>query len=362
MTRIAARHRRLWGLSSPSCSSQFSLHEGKSHLASKGVIRVLSGIQPSGELHIGNYFGAIQAWVNDQHSFDSFFTIVDLHAITVEHSPEELRSNTLSLAMTLLAAGLDPQICTIFVQSHVSAHAELSWLLECTATYGELSRMTQFKEKGRSDESIRAGLFTYPALMAADILLYQAERVPVGEDQRQHLELTRDIAIRFNTKYGETFKIPEATIPPLGARVMDLAHPTKKMSKSAKSRAGTIFILDSPDEIAKKVGRAVTDAENRVEYDADRKPGVTNLLEIYCAATGENPSEVASRHKMYGDLKKSATDALVALLEPLQARYIELSKDPAEVGRILKLGSQKAMDIAAPTLKMAKNNIGLVIP
>jgi tryptophanyl-tRNA synthetase len=326
------------------------------------VIRVLSGIQPSGELHIGNYFGAIQAWVKDQYEFDSFFTIVDLHAITVEHTPEELRANTLSLAMTLLAAGLDPEVCTIFVQSHVSAHAELSWLLECTATYGELSRMTQFKEKGRSDESVRAALFTYPALMAADILLYQAERVPVGEDQRQHLELTRDIAIRFNTKYGETFKIPEATIPPLGARVMDLAHPTKKMSKSAKSRAGTIFILDTPDEISKKVSKAVTDTENKVRYDIANKPGVTNLLELFCAATGEHPSEVASRYSMYGDLKRNVADAIIALLEPLQQRYEELSEDPAEVSRILRLGAEKATEIAAPTLVLAKNNIGLVAP
>lgn len=326
------------------------------------VIRVLSGIQPSGELHIGNYLGAIQSWVHDQHEFDSFFTIVDLHAITVEHSPVELRENTLRLAMTLLAAGLDPQVCTIFVQSHVSAHAELSWLLECTATYGELSRMTQFKDKGKNDESIRAGLFTYPALMAADILLYQAERVPVGEDQRQHLELTRDVAIRFNAKYGETFKVPRATIPPLGARIMDLARPFNKMSKSSNSSSGTVFILDSADEIVKKISRAVTDTESTVKYDPENRPGVSNLIELYCAVTRDDPNEVASRYTMYGQLKKSVSDALIALLEPLQQRYFELSKDPGEVSRMLKLGAGKAEEVARPTLALAKTNIGLVAP
>lgn len=332
------------------------------HLASKAVIRVLSGIQPSGELHIGNYLGAIRSWVRDQYEFDSFFTIVDLHAITVEHSPQELRKNTLRLAMTLLAAGLDPEACTIFAQSHVSAHAELSWLLECTATFGELSRMTQFKDKGRSDESIRAGLFTYPALMAADILLYQAERVPVGEDQRQHLELTRDIAIRFNAKYGQTFTIPQATIPPLGSRVMDLVHPTKKMSKSSQSTAGTIFILDPPETIAKKVSRAVTDTENVVRFDPENKPGISNLIELWCAATGNEPSQLVSQHSMYGELKKTVADALIALLEPLQRRYQELQKDPGEVSRMLKLGAEKAKFVAEPTLELAKANMGLVAP
>ncbi|TAN25018.1 MAG: tryptophan--tRNA ligase, partial [Actinomycetota bacterium] len=309
------------------------------HLASKAVIRVLSGIQPSGELHIGNYLGAIRAWVHDQYEFDSFFTIVDLHAITVEHSPEELRDNTLQLAMTLLAAGLDPEVCTIFAQSHVSAHAELSWLLECTATFGELSRMTQFKDKGKNDESIRAGLFTYPALMAADILLYQAERVPVGEDQRQHLELTRNVATRFNTKYGETFTIPQATIAPLGSRIMDLAHPDKKMSKSSQSPAGTLFILDPPEVISRKVSRAVTDTESVVKFDPENKPGVSNLIELYCAATGDEPSELVSRHSMYGQLKKTVADALIALLEPLQQRYEEFAKDPGEVSLKIRLTS-----------------------
>lgn len=300
--------------------------------------------------------------MRSQHEFDAFYTIVDLHAITVEHAPEQLRANTLSMATTLIAAGLDPNICTIFVQSHVSAHSELSWILECTATYGELSRMTQFKDKGKNDESVRAGLFTYPALMAADILAYQAESVPVGEDQRQHLELTRDIAIRFNTKYGETFKIPQASIPPIGAKIMDLTQPQKKMSKSMPSNAGIIYILDSPDQISKKISRAITDTGTEVRYDPQTKPGVSNLLELYSAATGENPDDVASRFTMYGPLKKAVTEAVVTLLSPLQQRYNELSRDPGEVSRILKLGAQKATETAAPTLEKAKNNIGFLTP
>lgn len=331
-------------------------------LTSKTVTRVLSGIQPSGELHIGNYLGAIQSWVRSQYDFDAYYTIVDLHAITVDHSPEKLRANTLSMAMTLLAAGLDPTVCTIFVQSHVSAHSELSWILECTATYGELSRMTQFKDKGKNEESVRAGLFTYPALMAADILAYQAEQVPVGEDQRQHLELTRDLAIRFNTKYGETFKIPEASIPPIGAKIMDLTQPQKKMSKSMPSNAGIIYILDTPDQINKKISKAVTDTDNEVRYDPETKPGVSNLLELYSAATGENPNEVASQFNMYGPLKKAVAEAIVALLSPLQQHYDELSRDPGEVSRILRLGAHKATETAASTLEKAKKNIGFLAP
>lgn len=324
------------------------------------MTRVLSGIQPSGELHIGNYLGAIRYWVRDQYNFDSFYSIVDLHAITVEHTPQDLRENTLRLAMTLIAAGLDPEICTIFVQSHVPAHSELAWLLECTATYGELSRMTQFKDKGRSDESVRAALFTYPALMAADILLYQAERVPVGEDQRQHLELTRDVALRFNTRYGDTFKIPQAQIPAIGARVMDLSHPTKKMSKSAQSGAGTIFILDTPEVIAHKISRAVTDTDNTVRYDQENKPGISNLLELLGAATDKDPISLASLYTMYGPLKKDLVDALVSLLEPLQKRYAELANDPAEVSRLLRLGADRAAQTAEPTIRLAKRNIGLL--
>lgn len=331
-------------------------------LTSMAVPRVLSGIQPSGELHIGNYLGAIRNWVRDQFEHDAFYTIVDLHAITVEHSPKELRKSTLELATTLIAAGLDPKICTIFVQSHVSAHTELSWLLECTATFGELSRMTQFKDKGKNDESVRAGLFTYPALMAADILAYQADLVPVGEDQRQHLELTRDIAIRFNTKYGTTFTVPRATIPPVGARVMDLMNPTKKMSKSAQVQSGIIYLLDSHDKIAKKISRAVTDTDNQVKYDPSSKPGVSNLLEILSACTGENPETIASRYSRYGDLKKDTTEAIISVLEPLQQNYFELSKDPSQIAAILEIGAEKARVIANQTVSLAKDNIGFLAP
>lgn len=326
------------------------------------MIRVLSGIQPSGELHLGNYLGAIRSWVQDQYEFDSFYTLVDLHALTVEHSPSELHDQTLTLAMTLLASGINPDKCTLFVQSHVSAHSELSWILESTTTFGELSRMTQFKDKGKNDESIRASLFTYPALMAADILLYQAERVPVGEDQRQHLELTRDIAMRFNKKYGNTFRIPSAMIPKLGARVMDLSEPTKKMSKSSKSSAGVIYLLDSKEEISKKISRSVTDTEALVKYDPKNKPGVSNLIELYCAATGENPIQVESQYNLYGPLKKATADAIIAILEPIQQRYHELKKDPAEVTRILRVGALKAAEVAQPTLEATKQNVGLLAP
>ncbi len=326
------------------------------------VLRVLSGIQPSGELHIGNYLGAIRNWVQNQYEYDAFYTIVDLHAITIEHSPRELRNNTLELATTLIAAGLDPKICTIFVQSHVSAHTELSWLLECTATYGELSRMTQFKDKGKNDESIRAGLFTYPALMAADILAYQANLVPVGEDQRQHLELTRDIAIRFNTKYGETFTVPKATIPPVGARVMDLTNPTRKMSKSSTTESGILYLLDSHEAIAKKISRAVTDTDNQVKYDPQSKPGVSNLLELLSACTGENPETIASRYTRYGELKKDTTEAIISILEPLQQNYYELRKDPGQIAAILELGAKKAREIANQTVSLAKANMGFLAP
>lgn len=326
------------------------------------VMRVLSGIQPSGDLHIGNYLGAIRNWVKEQYENDAFYTIVDLHAITVEHSPKALRDNSLSLAATLIAAGLNPEICTIFVQSHVSAHSELAWLLECTATYGELSRMTQFKDKGKNSESIRAGLFTYPALMAADILVYRADMVPVGEDQRQHLELARDIAVRFNSKYGETFTIPTAKIPPFGARIMDLSNPNKKMSKSSESKAGTLFILDSHDDIAKKISRAVTDTDNQVRYDPQNKPGVSNLIELLAAAIGQLPADVAEKFSLYGELKKATTDAVISMLDPVQKRYIELIEDPKAIRDILKMGADKARAASSATLRSAKENIGLLQP
>ncbi len=259
------------------------------------MARVLSGVQPSGDLHLGNYLGAFRNWVADQHDYDAFFCVVDLHALTPTTTPPCWRQRTLETAHSLLAVGLDPAVCTLFVQSHVPEHPRLTWLLECTATFGELRRMTQFKDKGREQESVRAGLFTYPVLMAADILLYDADRVPVGDDQRQHLELTRDLAIRFNHRYGPTFVVPEAAVPKVAARVMDLQEPTRKMSKSVSSPLGTVLVLDSPEEIDRKVRKAVTDTETEVRYDPVSKPGVSNLLELLAAATGGDPAELADR-------------------------------------------------------------------
>src|SRR5581483_7312965 len=242
--------------------------------------RVLSGIQPTGAMHLGNYLGAVRFWVEDQHRADAYFCVVDLHALTVEHDPATLRAATLRKAQELLACGLDPDVCTLFVQSHVPAHAELSWLMESTASFGELRRMTQFKDKSDGQEGVRVALFTYPCLMAADILLYRADRVPVGDDQRQHLELARDLAVRFNARYGETFVVPGAAIPRVGARVMDLQEPTAKMSKSRGNPQGRIELFEDPASIARKVRRAVTDAGSEVRYDPATKPGVSNLLEL----------------------------------------------------------------------------------
>jgi tryptophanyl-tRNA synthetase len=323
------------------------------------MARILSGIQPSGALHLGNYLGAIRQWVANQQASDTFYCIVDLHSLTLEIDPAELRRNTLDAAIGLLAAGLDPANCTLFVQSHVPAHTELSWLLECTASFGELSRMTQFKDKGRGEASVRAALFTYPVLMAADILIYQAERVPVGDDQRQHIELTRDLAIRFNTLYGTTFTVPEADIPTVGARVMDLQYPERKMSKSLNSPAGTILLTDGPDELRKKVRRAVTDAGPEVSYDPVAKPGVANLLELLAAANGGRPAELAGGYSGYGALKADVAEALVELLRPVQERIALLGSDPAAVHRALGVGAEKARAVAEVTLEAARAAIGL---
>ncbi len=251
--------------------------------------RVLSGIAPSGDFTLGNYLGALSHWVTFQGDNDAFYCVVDLHALTNEIDPAVLRRNTLDAARNLLAVGLDPERCAIFVQSHVPEHTQLTWLLECTATMGELRRMTQYKEKSEGNESVRVGLFTYPVLMAADILLYAADEVPVGDDQRQHLELARELAVRFNHRYGETFTVPEAAIPRAAARVMDLQHPERKMSKSVESPLGTVGLLDSADEITRKVKKAVTDTDGEVRYDRVAKPGVANLLELLAAATGRTP-------------------------------------------------------------------------
>jgi tryptophanyl-tRNA synthetase len=326
------------------------------------VPRVLSGFQPTGHPHLGNYLGALRQWVVDQYESDAFFTVVDLHGLTVEHDPARLRAGTMELAMTLLAVGLDPEECTLFVQSHVSEHAELNWLLESTATFGEVQRMVQFKEKSKGRESVRLSLLTYPVLMAADILLYDADRVPVGDDQRQHLELTRDLALRFNHHYGDTFVVPEAAVPKTGARIMDLQDPKSKMSKSAVSPQGTIDLLDDPKDIERKIKRAVTDAGTDVVYDPQNRPGVSNLLEILGAATGRTPDEAAKGYTQYGPLKSDTAAAVVELLQPVQARYRELEADPGAVTAVLGRGADKARAVASKTLARAKTAIGLLEP
>jgi tryptophanyl-tRNA synthetase len=329
------------------------------------MTRVLSGIQPTGDIHLGNFLGALRQWAIDQHEHDSFYCAVDLHAITVQQDPVELRSKTLETMATLVAVGLDPEVCTLFVQSHVPYHTELSWLLECTVSFGELRRMTQFKDKSvkqgdAGQEHVSAGLFTYPALMAADILIYDADRVPVGDDQRQHLELTRDVADRFNSRYGETFVLPAAAIPTIAARVMDLQEPTNKMSKSTESPMGTIGIFEATTSIAKKLKRAVTDSENDVRFDFDKKPGVSNLLSILGAATGRDPETLADDYHQYGPLKNDTAEAIIDVLEPVQRRRAELLADPAELDRIIARGAAKAAEVAALTVQRAKDAMGFL--
>ena len=326
------------------------------------MARVLSGIQPSGDLHLGNYLGAVRSWVAEQDRADAFYCIVDLHALTGPIEPEQLRRQTVDAACVLLAAGLDPSRCRLFVQSHVVAHQQLTWLLECTATMGELRRMTQFKDKGGAQESVRVGVFTYPVLMASDILLYEADQVPVGHDQRQHLELTRELAIRFNHHYGQTFVVPEAAIPAVAARVMDLQQPSRKMSKSVSSPLGTIGILDEPAAIERKIKKAVTDTDGELRYSPEDKPGLANLLDLLAAATGGAPSELAGRYERYGDLKGDVAQALIALLEPLQARYREITADRGEVLRILAEGAQRAAEVADATYARASEAVGLLSP
>jgi tryptophanyl-tRNA synthetase len=324
------------------------------------MTRVFSGIQPTGTVHLGNLLGAIRNWVVDQHEADSLYCVVDLHAITIPQQPDELRESTLRLAQMLMAIGLDPDVCILFVQSHVPAHAYLSWLMECTASVGELRRMTQFKDKSDKAEFVSAGLFTYPALMAADILLYDTDRVPVGDDQRQHLELARDLAARFNARYGDTFVVPEAAIPRAGARVMDLQNPTNKMSKSADSPQGTINLLDDLKSIERKIMRAVTDTGTDVRYDVREKPGVSNLLSILAAVTARTPEEAAVGYTQYGPLKKDTAAALVEYVRPIQARYAELAEDPGETTRLLAKGAEKARAIAEPVLDRARAHLGLL--
>jgi len=326
------------------------------------VTRVLSCIQPTGDVHLGNYLGALRNWVNGQHEKDVYHGIVDLHALTVTTESGVVGESTVSLAAMLFAIGLDPDVATIFVQSHVPEHSQLGWVMECTVSFGELSRMTQFKDKSakRETDFVAAGLFTYPALQAADILLYDANEVPVGDDQRQHIEITRDIAIRFNGRFGETFVIPEAVTPAAGARVMDLQTPTSKMSKSADSDAGCVFLLDDPKAIEKKFKRAVTDSESEVRYSATEKPGVSNLLDILAAAGRGTPAQLAEEYSQYGPLKADAASAVIAMLEPIQHRYRELMNDPGELQRLLNIGANRAQEQAAATLSRAYEAIGLL--
>jgi len=326
------------------------------------VTRVLSCIQPTGDVHLGNYLGALRNWVSGQHENEVFHGIVDLHALTIIEQPGVVGETTIRLAAMLFAVGLDPDVATVFVQSHVPEHSQLAWVMECTLSYGELSRMTQFKDKTAKREGhfISAGLFTYPALQAADILLYDTNEVPVGDDQRQHVEITRDAAIRFNHRFGETFVVPEAVTPKAGARVMDLQDPTSKMSKSSDSDAGCVMMLDSPADILRKFKRAVTDSDSDVRYDPATKPGVSSLLDILAAATGRTAEEAARGYTQYGPLKSDTGDAVVALLEPIQARYRELIDDRAELTRLLQIGSNRARNVASKTLQRAYDAIGLI--
>jgi tryptophanyl-tRNA synthetase len=325
--------------------------------------RVLSGIQPTASsFHLGNYLGAIKNWVALQDTHDAFYCVVDLHAITLDPpAPEELRERTRISAAQLLAAGLDPARCVLFVQSHVPQHTQLSWVLECLAGFGEASRMTQFKDKSSRGGQYSVGLFTYPVLQAADILLYQANAVPVGEDQRQHLELTRNLAQRFNGRFGETFTVPEAFIPKETAKILDLQDPTAKMSKSL-GEAGTVNLLDEPAVLTRKIKRAVTDTGTEVRYDPEAKPGVSNLLSILAAVTGHDVDAVASdlAGQGYGSLKAATADAVVAFAEPFAKRTAQLLDDPAELDRILAAGAERAREVAEPTLRTAYERVGFL--
>jgi tryptophanyl-tRNA synthetase len=324
------------------------------------MARVFSGIKPTGPAQLGNLLGALRVWVEDQHRDDSLYCVVDLHALTVPQDPVELRARSLELAQVLLAVGLDPDVCTLFVQSHVHEHTELAWILECTAGIGELRRMTQFKEKSDKEEFVSAGLFTYPALMAADILLYDTDRVPVGDDQKQHLELTRDLAQRFNARYGDTFVVPEPSVPRVGARVMDLQQPTSKMSKSDESPQGVVLVLEDLKAVEKKFKRAVTDSENEVRFDPATKPGVSNLLAILGAVTGRDPVEVAASYEQYGPLKADTAEAVCEYLRPIQERFREYAADPGGTAALLAKGAAKAQDHAARTLTRAHGALGLL--
>jgi tryptophanyl-tRNA synthetase len=326
-------------------------------------MRIFSGIQPTGQKHLGNYIGGFRQYVATQELGEAFFCLVDLHSITVEYEPDDLRAKTIDLAAMLFASGLDPARSTTFVQSHVKAHAEAAWLLGSVTSFGELRRMTQFKDKGDKQEFVSAGLFTYPVLMAGDILLYQTDLVPIGDDQRQHLEITRDIAARFNQRFGETFRLPDGKYPEFGARVMDLQEPENKMSTTGGTAMGTVLMADPPDVIRKKFKVAVTDSGRDVRRARD-KPGVSNLVEIMSVATGEPPEAIEDRYdgEGYGQFKSDVAEAVIAFLEPVRLRYEELLRDPGELERLLRVGAERAAAAAAPTLEAMYDRMGFVRP
>ena len=325
---------------------------------------ILSGIQATGNLTLGNYLGALNNWVEMQDKYDCYYMIADLHTLTIRKDPEELRQNTLSLIALYIAAGLDPEKNTIFIQSHIPAHPSLSWVLNCYTYMGELNRMTQFKDKAaKHADNINSGLFTYPVLMAADILAYNADLVPVGDDQKQHLEITRDIAERFNSLYGETFKLPEAYIGKVGARIMGLQDPTAKMSKSATNELDKVLLTDTPDDIRKKFKKAVTDSENKVRYDREAKPGVSNLMSIYGIIKNKSMEEIEKEFdgQGYGVFKTAVAEAVVERLEPLQKRYNELLENPEKFKEIYQKGDKKAIEKTDKLLKEVYRKVGLVV-
>ncbi len=324
-------------------------------------MRIFSGIQPTGDKHLGNWSGGFRQYVATQERGDAFFCIVDLHSITVEYDPDDLREKTLALAALLFATGLDPERSTVFVQSHVRAHTEAAWLLGSVTSFGELRRMTQFKDKAERQEFVSAGLFTYPVLQAADILLYHTDGVPVGEDQRQHIELARDIAERFNARYGETLTVPEMIAAPVGGRIMDLQEPERKMSTTGGTPQGTVLVLDPPEVVRKKFKTAVTDSGTEVRRAPD-KPGISNLIEIMSVATGEPMDAIEARYdgQGYGRFKQDVADAVVELLAPIGRRYDELRGDPGELERMLARGAEKARAVAEPTLATMRDRMGFV--
>lgn len=339
------------------------------------MARVFSGIQPSGDLHLGNYLGALVNWVRMQDTHDCTYCVVDMHAITVEHDPAELRQRSVEMATNILAVGVDPDRATLFLQSHVGdVHAEATWLFNCVTGFGELRKQPQFKEKadridaGDLKGQVSVGLFDYPVLQTADIVLYDAEEVPVGEDQRHHIELARNIAQRFNSRFcpedEPLFVLPQAVHPKAAARVMDLQEPTNRMSKSSSSPKGVVGVLDTPKQIEKKIKSAVTDSDAEVRYDRHAKPGVSNLLELYAAATGTDVlgAEQEFAGQQYGAFKTAVAEAVLEMLRPIQERHAELSQDPGEVARILRLGADKAREVSAPKLARAKELVGFVAP